>query len=179
MVHWIQEVVQMGEKRTRSMEIRAIRRSMDECPPPAPAGTSLREWFAGLALANPELMKDLAPAARAREAVRLADDLALALATSKVPSQESLAAPSEEAMVAWDAVIENQRKDTVPPGRLMASKARRETKAFGTGILPPTLPALPAPVAPVVISAKKPSSRPLPAPTTYSSLRDEPRDEIQ
>ena len=78
-------------------------------PPPAPAGTSLREWFAGLALGNPELMKDINPSAQIQESLRIADDLIGALAAPKTPSLESMAAPSAEEMQRWDEQVASER----------------------------------------------------------------------
>jgi hypothetical protein len=99
------------------MELQAIRGSMNESPPPPPAGASVREWFAGLALMNSELMKDLPSAARAVEAVRLADELILALAAPRVPSQESMAAPTEAKLLEWSGKIADKREAKVRQGR--------------------------------------------------------------
>jgi hypothetical protein len=137
-------------KRTMSMELRAIRTQMNESPPPPPTGASVREWFAGLALMNPELMKDLSPVERAVEAVRLADELIRALATPKLPSQESLAAPSAAEMTEWDKQVADnneakarQGRETVPD----VKKVRCKTAAYEFGMLPPPNPAPTAPTS--------------------------------
>lgn len=77
-------------RRTKTMELRAIRAQMSESIPPAPSGTTIREWFAGLAMSNSELMKEIPVELRAREAVRLADELVAALAPPSLPSPESM-----------------------------------------------------------------------------------------
>ena len=78
------------------MELRAIRGQLLESPPPAPSGASIREWFAGLALSNPELMRDIAPEDRVAEAVRLADELIGGLASPKVPNLDANGSPIPE-----------------------------------------------------------------------------------
>ena len=166
----------MSTKRTRSMEIQAIKQNLGDSPPPPPSGASIRDWFAGLALANPELMKDIPTDERAAEAVRLADELSRALAAPKVPSQESLAAPSEADMAAWDDEIvadSLKRKDTVRPGRLAAIKppeTRKQTKSFGIDTLAPKTIAISESVV------RMTSRPPLPEPSTYSSLHDVPEE---
>ena len=152
-------------KRTVSMEIRAIRNMLNESPPPPPSGTTLREWFAGLALAT-ELMKELPVELRAREAVRLADELITALAVPRIPTQESMAAPTPADMEACDSEVgvaaekaENSRRVTVPQG----IKVRHATLAFDS--LPPPPPPRPR---------KRPS---FPAPTQYSRVSRTPADE--
>lgn len=85
-------------------------------PPAPPAGVNMRAWFAGLALGNPELMKDVPAADRATEALRLADELLAAL-VSKVPTAESLAPPTEAEMKVWDNTIATQTHVTVAPPR--------------------------------------------------------------
>jgi hypothetical protein len=161
-------------KRTRSMELRAMRQGLVESPPPPPPNATVREWFAGLALANPELMKGIPQSLRPMEALRLADELILAMQAPKVPSLESMAAPSEEEMVAWDKQVasENQVKDmrsrpTNPEGLRIATKKspitiRSKTIAFGA-VLPS--PATHAPPSPII------RHEGLPAPTRYSSLQ--------
>lgn len=93
-------------------------------PPPPPTGISMREWFAGLALGNPELMKDVPAASRVATAVRIADELMKTLATSKVPSRESLEPPTEKQLEVWEEKIKvdsqrtvSQRKETIPAFR--------------------------------------------------------------
>lgn len=93
-------------------------------PPPPPTGISMREWFAGLALGNPELMKDVPHSSRVATAVRIADELMKTLATSKVPSRESLEPPTEKQLEVWEEKIKvdsqrtvSQRKETIPAFR--------------------------------------------------------------
>lgn len=89
--------------------------------PPAPNGSSLREWFAGLALGNPELMRDIDRDFRVKESLRIADELIAALAAPRTPSKESMEAPSEEEMKAWSASIETknrQERQTIPEIRI-------------------------------------------------------------
>ena len=119
---------------------------MNESPPPPPTGATVREWFAGLALMNPTLMQDLSPTERAVEAARLADELVRALAVPRMPTQESLAAPSAEEMAAWDTQVaearvtaERQSKATMPDIR------RRKTAAYDFTRTPPSRPSLPPP----------------------------------
>jgi hypothetical protein len=153
-------------KPTKTMELRAIRAKMNEAPPPAPAGASMREWFAGLAFAS-NLMDDVEPGLRAREAVRLADELVVALRASRVPTHESLAAPTPEEMAEWDEKVASKRvtadlrnRETIPQGRLAAK----------TSILPPPMPSssnfpLQRPLTPIRFS------RPL-IPSGYSITDD-------
>lgn len=126
-------------KRTMSMELRAIRAQMNESPPPPPAGASVREWFAGLALMNPELMKDMNPVERAVEAVRLADELIRALAAPRMPSKESLAAPTEAEMAEWDKKVadDNEAKSRRSRATQPDIKGRKKTAAYEFGMLPP------------------------------------------
>jgi hypothetical protein len=113
----------MAEKRTKTMELRAIRQQMVESPPPPPAGATVREWFAGLALMNPELMRGLSMEERVTEAMRIADELANALAMPKAPTLESMAEPSASELEAWEKDITAKReieqrrgRDTAPQG---------------------------------------------------------------
>jgi hypothetical protein len=108
-------------KRTLSVELRTLREQLDESPPPPPPGATVREWFAGLALMNAELMKGIAPHERGTEAARLADELISALATAKLPSEASMEAPSSEQLLAWELDIKAKQeakqrrdRDTVP-----------------------------------------------------------------
>jgi len=105
------------DKRTTSMDLHAIRGSMNESPPPPPPGMATREWFAGLALMNAELMRAVPATMRVAEAVRLADELMAALAVPRLPSQESMAAPSETDMGAWDQHVTDKREKTTPATR--------------------------------------------------------------
>lgn len=84
----------------------------------------MREWFAGLALGNPELMKDVPASSRVATAVKIADELMKTLATSKVPSRESLEPPTEKQLEVWEEKIKqdsqrtvSQRKETIPSFR--------------------------------------------------------------
>lgn len=128
-----------------------MREKVFASPPPAPAGTTLREWFAGLAMGNPEIMKDIEPSARIQEALRVADELIKALGMARVPTLESMAAPSEEEMQAWDDHIAEQRETkerqsraTVPD--LKAKKPNRTKTLMGVAIDPNALPPVPPPV---------------------------------
>lgn len=91
----------------------------------------MREWFAGLALSNAELMRGVAAVDRAAEAVRLADQLMSALGAPRVPSVESMAEPNEDEMQRWDDhVAEKRRRDATPtvrPGLRRASSPFRHT----------------------------------------------------
>lgn len=109
-------------------------------PPPPPHGISMREWFAGLALGNPELMKDVPPASRVAFAVRTADELMKTLASPKPPSLESLEPPTEKQLEVWEEKIKtesqrviSQRKETIPSFRkpvAASSKSSDEIKAL-------------------------------------------------
>ena len=114
------------------MELRAIRAHLDALPPPPAAGTSIREWFVGIALSNPELMAGVPPEERVAEAVRLADDLVRALNAPRVPSRESMSAPTEPEMRAWDGRVAEQ----------LAAKAAEAEKKVPQDR--PTQPAVPA-----------------------------------
>lgn len=93
--------------------------------PPPPAGASLREWFAGLVLGNPDLMRDVSPTNRASEAVRLADELIQALSAPRSPSRESMQPPSPAQMETWDAAAQEESvvrsRATVPRMRPVRS----------------------------------------------------------
>ena len=146
------------EKRTRSMELRAMRAALPESPPPPPSGATVREWFAGLALANPELMRNIPPERRAAEAVRLADELIGAMSVQRTPSLESMSAPSEEELAAWEKSIADkkeaaarQSKATCPEG-LKAVKgpaSKKPTIQFGAILPPPSFIPSP-PKSPVI-----------------------------
>lgn len=137
--------------RRPTVELQAIisRERVFVSPPPAPSGTSLREWFAGLAMSNPELMRDIAPEARIQEALRVADQLIGALMTPRTPSVESMAAPTEEEMQRWDDAVaeanvtkERQTRATMP--EMKARKPSRTKTLIGVA-LPSNAP--PPPVA--------------------------------
>lgn len=123
-------------KRTTSMELQAIRNASGDSPPPAPAGTTVREWFAGLALSNQTLMDNVPPGERAVEAVRLADELIAALSAPRVPSQESLAAPSEEELSDWSATIAHEREISELRNRA-TTPAIPTCRTYTTSMLPP------------------------------------------
>lgn len=137
----------------KSLELRAIREQMHALPPPAPAGTTIREWFAGLALGNPILMNGHEPDRRIAEAVRIADELVCALAAPRVPTMQSMRGPSDEELREWDAKVnednitkERMARETVVearnvPGR---SASRRSTLQFNA-ILPAPLSVAPSP----------------------------------
>lgn len=117
-------------KRTKSMEFKAIRQQLQESPPPAPSGTTIREWFAGLALMNPVLMTGVEPADRATEAVRLADELVKALEVPRIPSRESMAPPSAEELERWGRDLRaktppaaRETRPDIAPARLKAQKS--------------------------------------------------------
>lgn len=112
------------------MELQAIGSDTQDHLPP-PNKSSLRDWFAGLALGNAELMKDVPLEQRAAEAVRLADELVVALAAPRAPSLQSMAAPSEQEMCAWDAALEKQEKQKIPTAK--------EMRAVRSGMLPPPI----------------------------------------
>lgn len=130
-------------RRRPTVELQAIimREKVFASPPPAPAGTSLRAWFAGLALGNPEVMRDVEPGSRVMEALRVADQLIAALETARVPTLESMAAPSEEEMQKWDAAVaeanetrERQTRATMP--ELRVKKQSRTKTLMGVAIDP-------------------------------------------
>ena len=139
--------------RRPTVELHAIinRERVFASPPPAPAGTSLREWFAGLAMGNPELMKDIEPSARIQESLRIADELIGALVTPRTPSKESMAAPTEEEMQRWDeAVAEaNETKARQTRATVPGIKMKRTKTLMGVAIDPNAqasqLPPLPPP----------------------------------
>lgn len=123
-------------------------------PPPAPSGTTLREWFAGLAMGNPELMRDIAPEARIPEALRVADQLISALMTPRAPSQESMAAPSEEEMQQWDEAVaeaketkERQTRATMPELKRKPSRTKTLVGVALPANAPPPVPGHSYPMA--------------------------------
>lgn len=141
-------------KRRSTVELRTIietERQLVSPPPipPAPAGSSLREWFAGLALSNPLLMRDIDIDCREIEAVRIADEMMRALRTPRVPSQESMRSPSESDLNAWSERLipineerERRVRATIPelPTRKTPSMYPRTL----TGLVPPPLQASPS-----------------------------------
>jgi len=127
-------------QRSCGIQLGTIKEGLDESPPPAPAATSLREWFAGLALANPVLMNKIPVAERVKEAVRLADELSLALAAPRVVNVDSLNFPTSIELASWerDIIVDNekairQRLDTVPA----CPETNPSRQAF-LAILPPS-----------------------------------------
>lgn len=177
------------------MELRAIRQQMQESPPPPPYGTTVREWFTGLALMNPELMKGLNSVERITEAIRLADELVVALAAPRTPSQESMRVPTtEDGLVqSWNGMAnamkasdrkERQERDTNPGIR----RAERTTTVTGMGaVRHPTIPPPSCPTA--AMHFRRASDHLLQRPATpleaikipgmgsYSSLRPGNNDE--
>jgi len=182
----------MAKTRTMSMELRAIRDQMNESPPPPPAGMSVCEWFAGLALSNPTLMSDLSPTERAVEAVCLADELLKALRPGRPPSADALSVPQgeEELTQSWNNMAtamkvadkkEKQDRVTAPD----RPAVRRETAQydFRHGTIPPP------PVTEAAIHFRRASDHLVQRPATpldafkvpgmgiYSSLHPGDRDE--
>lgn len=104
-------------------------------PPAPPAGTNMRAWFAGLALGNPELMKNVPAERLTQEALRLADELMAAL-TPRVPTEKSLDAPTEAEMQVWDKRINEQARETVKPQKHFWTHAPRSSRPA-----PPSKPA--------------------------------------
>lgn len=101
--------------------------------PPPMTGLTLRQWFAGLALVNPEFMKNVPESERAAEAVKFADQLISALDVPRVPTLESMAPPSNEELSTWEKKVEvdnaasiRRGKDTVAP----SSRARHRDAFF-------------------------------------------------
>lgn len=134
-------------RRRPTVELQAIimREKVFASPPPAPAGTSLREWFAGLALGNSEIMRDVEPASRIMEALRVADELIKALGQARLPSKESMEPPTEEQMQKWDEAIaeaketkERQTRATMP--ELRAKRPNRTKTLAGVAVDPNVKP---------------------------------------
>lgn len=181
----------MPKTRTMSMELRAIREQVQESPPPPPAGATVREWFAGLALMNPALMEGLGPHARAVEAVRLADELIKALAAPRVPSQESMAAPTEVEMEQWDAHVASERETkerrerATNPDIKPAKRTRTAAYQFGERVSIPPPPACPTAKEHFKRASDHLLQRPqtplgafkVPGMGTYSSLHPQNEDE--
>lgn len=119
------------EKRTASMELKAIRDQLLESPPPPPSGTSVREWFAGLALSNPSLMKDVEPTERAAEAVRLADELLRALLQPRVP--QGIDGPTEDDLRRWEKRLADDAASTTRRNRqTLPDQSRAKKQAIVT-----------------------------------------------
>jgi len=174
------------------MELRAIRQQMQESPPPPPHGTTVREWFTGLALMNPELMRGLTPEERVNEAIRLADDLIKALAAPRHPSQESMTVPTtEEGLTqSWNNMADAMKQADAKERRerVTAAPKRRATQAYG---FKATIPPPPHPTVADTAAQhfRRASDHLLQRPSTplgafkipgigaYSSLRPENNDE--
>lgn len=92
------------------VDLNEVRRQLNASPPPPPAGTSVREWFAGLALLNPTLMEGIPPELRPAEAVRLSDQMVKALATPRAPNLDSMKAPSDEELQMWEQKLVDQKE---------------------------------------------------------------------
>lgn len=105
---------------------------MRETPPP-PATTGLKEWFAGLALGNPEIMRDVPPEKRVEEAVRLASELISALAQPRTPSTDVFKVPTVTELTTWSEKIEHRTRATVPEMPAVKHKHR-------SSMLPPPCP---------------------------------------
>lgn len=103
----------MNAPRRPSVEIASLGEGRLNNAPAPPADITMRQWFAGLALGNPELMKGVPQGKRVSEALRLADEMTLALKT-KVPTVESMAAPTEVEMQHWDQQVESRGRPTMP-----------------------------------------------------------------
>jgi hypothetical protein len=164
--------------RTLSSELRAVHNMMNESLPPPPKEATLREWFAGLALLSTELMKDVPREKRVREAVRIADQLAEALAVPRTASmaivpddrlenlskQPTVEAISRSMRPTSPAIPRPQLKSTVPPGpaRPASNPPRHPTQRFAAVLPPPAVRE---------IGSKFPQNhRGLPASSCYSSL---------
>jgi len=152
--------------RRPSMELRSIAKSVSDNRTPPPANITMREWFAGLALGNSELMKEIPVHLRPVEAVRLADEMMSALMKPKVPTLESMAAPSEEEMQRWDAAVAEKKAE--------AEKEKEVAEARGRQ----TMPAKRVPRKPTLVGvapASVLSQLPPPVPTTMG-VRKQPVD---
>jgi len=126
----------------------------------APPGVNMRAWFAGLALGNPEVMKDVPIESRVEVALRIADEMLAAL-VPKVPSAESMAAPSEADMAKWDEEVASRNLATVPPPR----RPRPPSKV-------PTEPGIPAPAKPNGAAPPgAPAAKPVPQTVSPPSTR--------
>lgn len=125
--------------RHQSLELKSVSIGRNDPAPPPPSGASMRDWFAGLALGNPELMKNVSPAMRIKEAIRLADEMTAALRVQRTPTIVSMAPPSPAEMTAWEETLERKGRDTVPAisGQRLADHAQ---VTFHPATLPPPAP---------------------------------------
>ncbi len=148
--------------------IDAVRRK--ETPPP-PSAASLRDWFAGIALSNPELMKDLGPEDRVKVAVETAERMMAALSVPRPPSNTKITVvdnPVEPTLVTMAANAERRERDTVPGIRA----AKRNS--IIPPPCPPSAPELPPVLDPKVATmaqAKPPSD----GPGRYSYVTPKPK----
>lgn len=59
-------------------------------PPPPPSVATVREWFVGIVLSNPELMRSISEKDRIAESIRIADEMVRALGEAKLPTPDTL-----------------------------------------------------------------------------------------
>jgi len=132
-------------------------------PPPPPSSISLREWFAGMALANPVLLEGVPPEHRIARALAAADAMVAALAAPRVPL--AIEPPTEGEMVSWDEHLARTNAadltKTVPAGALRKATAQLVSQGApaqvtgpdivvtvqpldSSGVVRPTLSATPA-----------------------------------
>lgn len=162
-------------KKNDSSKVEIMRETMKESPPPA-TGISMRQWFAGLAIANPVLMKDIPESQRITEAVRLADELILALVPARVPTRNSMRAPTRRELRAWEKKIENDK--IAKPGDTCPASPRAMLGNHPNLIIPPppadALPALPPFKLP--LQGLCSGMGRLPSDSRYSSIKDKDVD---
>jgi len=143
-----------NSQRATTIELAKISTGRLASPPAPPADTNMRAWFAGLALGNPELMKGVPAGERATEALRLADEMMLAL-TNKTPSEKSVAAKPEAEMQVWDKHVAAHAAVTVAPRRTQSKVS--------------TKPGIPAPVDTTRDPVIEITEEPAPAKFTWAS----------
>jgi hypothetical protein len=164
----------MMPKHRGTLEIKVVHnRGGLELPPPPPAGLTMRQWFAGLALANAELMKDVPDNDRMTEAVRLADELVAALDPPRAPTLKSMRPPSKKELRVWEAKVKVENEASVRRGQNTVAPSSRSTHKDAIYPAPvsvdytldsSSLPSLPPPSPP-----RSPREL-LPEDTTYSSI---------
>lgn len=116
-------------KRRKTLEIDIVRAKMLESPPPPLSGMTMRQWFAGLAIANSELMKDIPESNRALEAVRLADELIIALESPRLPTKSSMRHPTKKELKDWeDAIKEKTIEMTIRSGDTAPASPRARSR---------------------------------------------------
>lgn len=83
----------------------------------------MREWFTAIVLLSPTLMQGVAAENRVVEAVRMADQLIAALAVPRVPTIQSMKAPTKKELRRWEKNIaetkekkDREGRDTCPAG---------------------------------------------------------------